>query len=503
MVKRLNLSSDGRLHGVGWEDSDGHGKYLFDARKPYRKIVVMVDADLMPEAPSPPSGKITKQEILTDLLRHDLVRLYRYADDGPPPGVPALPGHPDLYEGWVVVTESDATRQSWGVVFESEPGGYSLSGVMGNGGDIAARDLKAGAYVDLDPSEAASRRGADWLAAQVACQALGADLFITERPYLSRATWNLARGTTICRIDDALPLLGLYFRAQDEYPIAARLRFNRGLFFWVGTRELLPEAWRWFTACVQHGAGASDDGLVVLGGSLLQRVHRALEARDEVYRALDQPQNNDTQERALSHLDTVLMYLMAAVDVAARVAHRALGLPPGDEYRAAWQSQRPGGWLSKVRRDEPALAAMVEPGTRGGRALTVLRLLRNSVHGASLQGMAVVTGSAPLENLVGLPARDETEVLECMDDLGGREAWGVRQALPDRVFLDPGVFVDRIFEEVLLLLNKLMRETPVERLPHVALSKADREPPPDSGRRLFGDPFDMAPRTSIRWQLGF
>ena len=76
--------------------------------------------------------------------------------------------------------------------------------------------------------------------------------------------------------------------------------------------------------------------------------------------------------------------------------------------------------------------------------------------------------------------------------------------MPNRVYLDPGVLVDRPFDEVVVLLNQLMAKTPVERLAHVVLKPESCQPPADSGRGLgFGDPFDESTRMSIRWQLGF
>jgi hypothetical protein len=96
---------------------------------------------------------------------------------------------------------------------------------------------------------------------------------------------------------------------------------NRGLYYWVGTRELLPSAWRWFSACVQHSRDIRNDNLLLLGQSVLQRVQRALQVRDEVHIALNKPQDNDTADDALSSLDVALLLLMGAVDATARVAH--------------------------------------------------------------------------------------------------------------------------------------------------------------------------------------
>ena len=63
----------------------------------------------------------------------------------------------------------------------------------------------------------------------------------------------------MCTPAEALTLVGLYLRAQGEFHILNHVSFNRGLYFWVGTRDILPAAWRWFNACGQYASGAGDD----------------------------------------------------------------------------------------------------------------------------------------------------------------------------------------------------------------------------------------------------
>jgi len=498
VIKRLDLYSDSWLHTRDWPtEHQRRSDPLFSPRNPYRKIVVMVDADLL-EVPAPRIPR-TKAHLLSGLLQDDLVRLYRYADTGPSPEQQPRPEHPRLFDGWAVVVDPDPNQSEWAVLYSAGPKSYSQALVRGEQVDFAAADTGTVAYTDLTPRKAADQRRADGLAALVARQALGADLYITDRPYLHAVSWPLTESVTVCTVEDALPLLGLYFRAQGEFPVAYRYHFNRGLYYWVGTRELVPEAWRWFTACVQHSKGSSDDSLTILGGSLLQRVNRALEARDAIHVALNQPQNNDTQEEALSQLDGVLLNLMGAFDVAARVAHQALGLPAKDLYRVGWQNRE---WLDRVSAQRPQLAAIVAEGSAGGYVLTILRLLRNSVHGVALRGISVVRPGSPTESLVGLPDADATAVVSGIDAQGGRETWGVRELVPGRLHFDPGVFVDRLLKETIDLLNELLAATPVEDLPYVALSAADSAPPPPTETGPT-DPFDPWVRSSIRWQLGF
>lgn len=501
MVRRLDVTSSRRTNRADWPSDDLKTGHLFAARTRFRRLIVVVDAELL-EAPAEPTAGITRPQLLGELLDNDLIRTFRYSDDGPPASVTPIKDRAAAYEGWAVVTHRDPTGETWGVTFKSETGA-SLAGVHGNGGDVAARDRAAGAYSDLDPLLAEKLRRSDWLAAQVAAQAVGSDLYVSERPYLHSATWDVARGVTLCNVSDALSMIGLYLRAQDVFIVGGRVKFNRGLFYWVGTRELLPAAWRWFTGCVQHSTGSGDDALLLLGGSLLQRVERALEARDGLHLTLNQPQNNDTQSSALAYLDTVLLFLMAAVDVAARVAHRTLGLPSDREHLAAWQRGGSGGWLSQVRAVAPALASLVEAPALGAETLTILRLLRNSVHGTALQGLAFVSGSTPLQSLFGLPDSAESAVLAAMDASGGRKQWGVVATQQGREQLDLGVFVDSLFQHTIVLLNELMDATPVDALAHVALQGPDVGPPADSGQWPAGGPFDSSFRTSIRWLLGF
>jgi hypothetical protein len=106
------------------------------------------------------------------------------------------------------------------------------------------------------------------------------------------------------------------------------------------------------------------------------------------------------------------------------LASEALELPPEEEHRAAWQDHREGGWLAKVRPLAPALAAVIDAGTTNVHALTIPRLLRNSVHRDALQGMAVLKSGTPVESMIGLPAREEAAILAAMATLGGEPQLG-------------------------------------------------------------------------------
>jgi hypothetical protein len=239
-------------------------------------------------------------------------------------------------------------------------------------------------------------------------------------------------------------------------------------------------------------AGDEGERLGHLARSVFGRLQRALQERDEVLWALNQPQDNDIAGDALDSLDGVLLRLMGAVDATARVAHRVLAIEE-DEYLAGWQRKR---WRRRVAKASSDLAAIVAPGSDGAHTVDILRLLRNSIHGAALQPLAVASRPGQRDaTLVGLPPDDALRLVDAMDALGGRDLFGVREVLPGRIHADPGELADEVFRRTVELLNQLMEETPVERVAGGPLPEA-------AGNPLADDTFSARNMESVRSQLG-
>lgn len=173
---------------------------------------------------------------LGGLLSHDMVRLLRYADEGPPADRPRTSEHaPDAVRGWAVVRGYQPDVHMWSVVVDD---GKTVmeTGFGGDFPDAAERDPNDSIYSDLDRSDAAARRRADVIAAQAAAAAK-ADVFITARPYLFSVGWEVAYGLLVATPTQALPLVSLYLRAQGEFIDWRSLdgtgtsTINRGLFY--------------------------------------------------------------------------------------------------------------------------------------------------------------------------------------------------------------------------------------------------------------------------------
>lgn len=472
---------------------------VFSNRPLHRKLRVLIDNHLFK---LPVQGKaVGPEEILSGLLTHPCISYHRYADEGPPTDgdVETLPGNGAAREGWATVDPYDEPRDSRGVTYfkAGQP-------VMGTAYveplKYARGDLRA--YPDMSPEDAAAKREADALALQVAW-VVNADIFITDRAYLYEARQG-AQPMTLLRPREALAIVGLYLRCQGSYLVFGdpdvSFSMGRTRYFTVGALELLPAIWRWSTACSTASQASTDDRLGYLAGSLLQRVQSALQARDEVHRALNRVQDNSTIEVTLYHFDIVTLFLMGAVDVSARVAHRVLGLSPAKAHQAKWQDARNRGWLERVHEKHAPLAGLVKTGTPGKCALTVLSKLRNSIHRETFEALRVSgSSSEPTATLIRLPQHDVPDILKAVDQLGGREPWGIHAVRDDELYADPGVLVDQLFVHVLNLLNMLMLNTPVEWLPNVESDLPNALPT----ETYPLDRYSEINRNSIRWQLGF
>lgn len=154
----------------------------------------------------------------------------------------------------------------------------------------------------------------------------------------------------------------------------------------------------------------------------------------------------------------------------------------------------------QVAKKAPALAALFDPGMPTHYSLTILRLLRNTIHGQMIRTTAVNRPGRVRETVIRLPCSDEAPILSSIQALDSQAAWGVRTAANGSALVDPAAFVERFLPHLLTQLEAAMALTPVERL----------NPAPATGRpstvaRSTGtaDWYSERDRLSIRWQLGF
>jgi hypothetical protein len=134
------------------------------------------------------------------------------------------------------------------------------------------------------------------------------------------------------------------------------------------------------------------------------------------------------------------------------------------------------------------------------QTLTILRLLRNTVHGQIMQTTAVNRPGRVRETAIRLPSPDEASILSSIQALDSQAPWGVRIGANGSTLVDPAAFIERLLPHVLTLLEAVMRLTPVECLSPAA---ATGRPSTVARRAGTADWYSERNRLSIRWQLGF
>ncbi|WP_157411321.1 hypothetical protein [Actinoplanes rectilineatus] len=435
------------------------------------------------------------QRLLAGMLRHPFLQSSRYSDAGPPPDARRLQAPAEgIAEGWISLSEGIPGDRG-GFVYSAG----SRAGFTGYEPETAAwiADLTTSASRSLEGVEARQRDG---IAAAVAIS-LHPDVFITSRPHLL-ACRDRIRGVTICDVGESLALLGLYLRAQGDFRYwfdpdgGLTPAMSRSSFYWVGVRELVPQAWRWVTGCAQAGKARADDSLLDVALSVLERLVQVLKCRDAMHRHLNQPVRDVRGDDAIEAFEAALTLLLAAADASAATTHRVLQIS-GEEKYASWQAKQ---WRDRVKRVSPALAAVTTDGTAHNDALLVLRHLRNSLHAdAMLGGGLQRPGRSPIA-LMSLPRNRQTEIVDAIERMGGREQWSVQPYRGTELRVDPGTVLELLLPRIILLLNDVMRETPLDSLPEVSITPADSLPPA-SADGIF-DEFSAPQRACIRALLG-
>ena len=219
---------------------------------------------------------------------------------------------------------------------------------------------------------------------------------------------------------------------RSGWPSDADLRQKN--VYWVGTRDLLPAAWRWIKGCSHLARSSINDSLSLLALSALERMVQVLKYRDVMHRHLNQPVRDVRGDDAIEAFEAALAMMMAAVDITARVAHKVLDIKILIR-RAGWQNS---DWLPKAAESVPGIDNIVAPQSPNSDALIILRHLRNTLHSEAMRGAGIHRpGRAPTA-LMALPSEHQADVLTAMERLGGKEAWSIQSYAGPQLRADPG-----------------------------------------------------------------
>ncbi len=316
-----------------------------------------------------------------------------------------------------------------------------------------------------------------------ACGANRVDALVTNSAYLlaEREDGHLGR-RNLFTPEEAASVVGLWLRSRNDFTVDADERFVARVapssFYLIVARELLPEWWRWFSAC----ARAHDDTLTRLGGSAITRLANALRARDRLLTNSQLQQEPTSGDEILFYLDVVLLMAVGAFDVVARVADHIYGI--AKPRSAGWSRE---GWRVRLSNHDPGLAGLVEPGQPHRNLVDLIALLRNSIHGEALR-VGLYRHGRDAESRIMVPEADHQDLLDLVSRCGGADAWGVRpkDGAAGDATIDARVLVETLLVSAALTLNALMEATAVEKIAGVKPGTLPEGPP--VGDEVFWSP---------------
>lgn len=472
--RSLNLAATPAARNRG-----GSREHPFGLEGAWRPLVVALDADLaaaVREAGrgSPPGAVV--EELLGRLLARDEVATIAMSDPEQPCRNGAAAEAAALasrYPGWAGLTfcAFDAVTDQLPFVVAEPDGRTTYSSVLfaaGNDRDLLVR----------------------------AAHEAGADLLVSRRTTGSSSAGNSRVTAGQVNPAEAITVIGACLRSRaarfavspDAYP------FGRRMTEWVLARELLPASWPLFSAAVFSSQARGDETTRRLSESAILRLARMFAPRDNMRRLSLMPANNDIIEESLAELDHLLMSAVGAFDALARLSHVLAGLD-GSRRNAAWQHDK---WVRKLSVAGPAFSDLVRLADPSGammRATGVLRLLRNSVHGESPQGLRH-QAAGQTRGLIALPADEAQSLHDAIEGLGGPGAWGIEEIGGGTLVLEPGRFADRVVPVVAEHLDCLMASVPISQFQGVASSQVQTGPPTTS-------PFTPRERAELRLLYGF
>jgi hypothetical protein len=302
------------------------------------------------------------------------------------------------------------------------------------------------------------------LAFAAASDEMDADGFVTRRSYLLDRTH--ARDPVAFVPKDGLALLGLVRRARGNSSLGRDMmdiRLGGSTYHFVLEREVLRDAWPWFSAIVSSGVANNDDSLVYLGQAARERFTRVLQIRDRLHFAAKGEPTRTRGDEVVFQLETLLMFLSAAYDAAARVAHVVYF---GSDYsNAGWRRER---WRERLRQIETTLAAIADDGTRGGTLLQIVGALRNTIHGEGLRTEERRRAGEQPAQLVRVTSKEAERLKELLANIqADATSWGLHED-GNHVSLAADRFVEALVPEATLLLNELMAATDAQQLPGAA-----------------------------------
>lgn len=411
-----------------------------------RDVLIVIDVDTVH---GDPEGTKT-DDLLLGLATYEHIKMYRYADDGPPPCTPTLETKfwKPAAIGWLVSKENDSEGLTSHAITYSDGNHLTHSAIFrGLVPHFAKKMGSASTAVEAEQLERDSLM-------LITASEIGADFLITARETLLAARpFDTPKTITVSSPAEAIPMLGLYVRSRGEYFATKTARFaftfNKGLYWQRATELYIPNLVDVLARTEQLAHTRETPALGLLALAVQRRLARMFERRDGIWRLIDQKQDRDIAEDTLTAIDALLTFLMSASDALAKVADGVLVTNLAPAY-VAWQKQ---DWIKAITKKDAALGALFDPSAQSAQALKVLRLLRNCIHDEGLDAVAVQTSNHTGETWIVLPAAQAAAITDAMINLEPLAKWGVHDGPDGSRYAEVGLLIETLLLRTLAALS--------------------------------------------------
>jgi hypothetical protein len=419
-----------------------------------------------------------KEQVAYDALR-ELARL---------PEIEAVQMEPGEYPHMQIASEaSNDGYLSVSIIHNGEP--ISINhGIHPSRISFASVQYFSGQYDQSHPDFQATR--SDLIAAE-AHHAIGRDIFVTSSPRLLHHR-RVLRHVNARTPSETAKLVGLFLRSRDNWIYrfvgTATYETSRSDYYWRLTRHLLPNMWRYNSACAQVGQ-ILDDDTAHLSQSILLRCARALQARDAIGFEYYIPQRIATMDNFTYHFEYLTLLLSGAFDAQAIVADRVYDVA-AKEIGAKLQNPK---FVKKLRKKGARDLCDLLEGRPYKNLEILLRRLRNTIHGASLNTFTSIVSSEPEKSFVTVPIELQDELIQAANDYSTLEQWGLireehrhydgdtrETTLEVGVFIEPYTFSVTLVEECFKMIDEVAARTELERLLRYVEPSSISSGPPSS-----------------------
>jgi hypothetical protein len=414
---------------------------LFD-KSARRNLLVVLDADTVDLAEE---GSVQ----LSGLLAHDAIEFYRISDDGVPPNAKTLDSNffGSAPVGWLKVTRDE------------EPNPFRSHGVLRSNGDSVSSSALSGDILAAIARGIAEMRS-EHLAMEytpealmvAAAEEIGADILVTRRQGLHSLRSSFVRGLTIVDVADAISIGGLFLRSRGEYSRAIfpqiTVDSNKTMFYESSASLFLPHQLEILRRSQLLAADREEPESVRLAAAAFRRISRSIERRDQIWQLICGLQDIDTAEDLLALYEALLTSLMGAIDATARLANTIYQLPI-PMYLVAWQKK---DWAKKLKLSASQLWSAYYEHAEHESVLTMLRLLRNTIHAKGLESVAVSERRRVVATWIEIPPSEGKEIAETASRTANPNEWSIQTTDGGRFYADPGPMMDRLILSVLTLL---------------------------------------------------